>query len=160
MTYVSTSYLVLYTKTARILRQSQHNQPPGHSRVEARGRKEKALEGERAAAKADCLVEKFGDVDYQIKKIRVEGLQSLILKNHVDAIKTRVDAIWTQIELMQQMESVYVRRMGQDKYNDIIVSLINQLPLMDASTDFSVTAQSSSNNELPGRGVSILESPF
>jgi hypothetical protein len=115
-------------------------QPPGHSRVEARGRKEKALEGKRAAAKADRPVEKFGDVVHQIKKIRVEGLQSLVLKNRVDAIKTRVDAIRTQIELMQQMESVYVRRMGQDKYDDMIVSLINQLPSMDASTDFSVTA--------------------
>ncbi len=61
---------------------------------------------------------------------------------------------------MQQMESVYVRRMGQDKYDEMILSLINQLPSMDASTDFSVTARSSSNNESPGGGVSILESPF
>ncbi len=135
-------------------------QPPGYSRVEARGRKEKALEGERAATKADRPVKKFGDVDHQIKKIRVEGLQSLVLKNRADVIKTRVNAIRTQIELMQQMESVYARRMGQDKYDDMIVSLINQLPLMDASTDFSVTARSSSNNELPGGGVSILESHF
>ncbi len=44
-------------------------QPPGHTRVEARGRKEKALEGDREAAKADILVEKYGDVDHQIKKI-------------------------------------------------------------------------------------------
>ena len=66
-------------------------QPPGHSRVEARGRKEKALEVERAVAKADRPVEKLGDVDHQIKKIRVEGLQSLVLTNRADAIKTRVD---------------------------------------------------------------------
>jgi hypothetical protein len=135
-------------------------QPPGHSRVEARGRKEKALEVERAVAKADRPVEKLGDVDHQIKKIRVEGLQSLVLKNCVDAIKTRVDAIRTQIELMHQMESIYVRRMGQDKYNDMIVSLINQLPSMDASAHLSVTERSSSNAEPPGAGVSILESPF
>jgi hypothetical protein len=140
MTCVSTSYLVLYTKTTRISGQSQTQQPPGHSRDEARGRKEKALEGERSAAKADRPVEKFGDVDHQIKKIRVEGLQSLVLKNRADAIKTRVNAIRTQIELMQQMESVCVRRMEQDKYNAMIVSLINQLPLIDASMDFSVTA--------------------
>ncbi len=44
-------------------------QPPGHTCIEARGRKEKALEGERAAANADCPVEKYGDVDHQIKKI-------------------------------------------------------------------------------------------
>ena len=131
-------------------------QPPGHLRVEARDRKEKALEGERAVAKADCPVKKFGDVDHQIRKIKVEGLQSLVLKNCVDAIKTRVNAIRTQIELMQQMERIYVRRMGQDKYDAMIVLLINQLPSMDASTDFSVTAGSSSNTESPGGGVSIL----
>ena len=103
-------------------------QPPGHSRIEARGRKEKALEVERAVAKADRPVEKYGDVDHQLKKIRVEGMQSQVLKNRVDAIRTNVDAIRTQIELMQKTESVYVRKMGQSKYNDMIVSLINQLP--------------------------------
>jgi hypothetical protein len=103
-------------------------QPPGHSRIEARGRKEKALEVERAVAKADRPVEKYGDVDHQLKKIRVEGMQSQVLKNRVDAIKTNVDAIRIQIKLMQKMESVYVRKMGQSKYDDMIVSLINQLP--------------------------------
>jgi len=67
-------------------------------------------------------------VDHQLKKIRVEGMQSQVLKNRVDAIKMNVDAIRIQIELMQKMESVYVRKMGQSKYNDMIVSLINQLP--------------------------------
>mgnify|MGYP006195510059 FL=1 len=103
-------------------------QPPGHSCIEARGRKEKALEVERAVAKADRPVEKYGDVDHQLKKIRVEGMQSQVLKNRVDAIKMNVDAIRTQIELMQKMESIYVRKMGQSKYDDMIVSLINQLP--------------------------------
>ncbi len=45
-------------------------------------------------------------MDHQLKKIRVEGMQSQVLKNRVDAIKTNVDAIRTQIELMQKMESV------------------------------------------------------
>ena len=103
-------------------------QPPGHSRIEVRGRKEMALEVESAVAKADRPVEKFGDVDHQLKKIRVEGMQSQVLKNRVDAIKTNVDAIRIKIELMQKMESVYVRKMGQSKYDDMIVSLINQLP--------------------------------
>ncbi len=129
------------------------HQPPGHSCVEARGRKEKALEGERAVAKADRQVEKYGDVDHQIKKIRVEGMQSQVL-NHADVIKTQVDAIITQIKIMQQMESVYVRRMGQDKYDDMIDSLINQLPSMTSFRDFSVTATYSA------RGVSTLVAPF
>jgi len=43
-------------------------QPPGHSRLETRGRKEKALEVECTVAKADRPVEKYGDVDHQLKK--------------------------------------------------------------------------------------------
>ena len=82
------------------------HQPPGHLRVEARHREEKALEGKLAVANADCPVEKFGDVDHQIEKIRVEGLKSLVLKYQAVGIKTCVDAIRTQIELMQQMESI------------------------------------------------------
>ncbi len=34
----------------------------------------------------------------------MEGLQLQVAKNCVDAIKTRVDAIRVQIEMMQQME--------------------------------------------------------
>ena len=86
-------------------------------------------------------------MDHQLKKVRVEGMQSPVLKNRADAIKTNVDAIRTQIELMQQMESVYVRKMGQTKYDDTIVLLINQLPSMKSPIDFSVTTTSSANPE-------------
>ncbi len=75
------------------------HQPPGHSRVEARESKDKALEGERAAAKADCPVKKYKDIDHKLKKVRVEGLQSQVAKNRADAIKTRVDAVRAQIEI-------------------------------------------------------------
>ena len=93
-------------------------------------------------------------MDHQLKKIRVEGMQSQVLKNRADAIKTNVDAIRTQIELMQQMERVYVRKMGQSKYDDMV------LPSMKSSIDFSETATSSANPESPDGGVSTLESPF
>ena len=70
-------------------------------------------------------------------------------------------SIRSQIELMQQMENVYVRKMGQTKYDDMIVSLINQLPSMKSSIDFSDTNTSSSGGpESPYRDVSTLESPF
>jgi hypothetical protein len=135
-------------------------QPPGHTPVEARGRKEKALEDERAAAKADRPVEKYGDIDHQIKKIQMEGMQLQVLKNRADAIRISVDAIRTQIELLKQMEGVYVRRMGQEKYDNMIVLLMNQLPGMEMSVDHSVEATSSTNEELENREVSMLESPF
>jgi len=99
-------------------------------------------------------------VEHQLKKNRVEGMQSQVLKNRADAIKTNVDSIRSQIELMQQMENVYVLKMGQTKYDGMIVSLINQLPSMKSSIDFSETTTSSGNSELPDEGVSTLESPF
>ncbi len=91
----------------------------------------------------------------------MEGLQSQVAKNRADAIKTRVDAIRAQIEMMQQMESVYVRKMGQDKYDDMIVLLMNQMPGMETTLDISMTAASSADEELPESGVlSMMESPF
>jgi hypothetical protein len=136
-------------------------QPPGHSCIEARKRKEKALGGKQAAAKADCPVEKYGNVDHQLKKVQVEGLQLQVAKNCADAVKTCVDAIRAQIEMMQQMESIYVRKMGQDKYDNMIVLLMNQMPGMETTTDISVTVALSANEELPDSGVSsMMESPF
>ncbi len=137
------------------------HRPPGHLRIEARERKEKVLEGKRAAAKADCPVENYSDVDHQLKKVQVEGLQSQVVKNCADAIKMRVDAVRAQIETMQQMESVYVRKMGQNKYDDMIVLLMNQMPGMEHSIDISVAA-ASANEKSPNSGVSSLlgESPF
>ncbi len=38
---------------------------------------------EWAVAKANCPVEKYGDVDHQIKKARVEGMKSQVEKNIV-----------------------------------------------------------------------------
>jgi hypothetical protein len=68
------SYFIQKDNKGITMRPTQ--QPPGHSRDEARGRKERALEGERAVAKADRPVEKYGDMDQQITKIGVEGMQS------------------------------------------------------------------------------------
>jgi hypothetical protein len=105
MTFVSTSYLASSTKTTRTFRRSQHS-----NLLATRALRQGS--GKRRHWRADRPVEKYGDVDHQLKKIRVEGMQSQVLKNRADAIKTNVDAIRTQIELMQQMESVYVWKMS------------------------------------------------
>jgi hypothetical protein len=118
------------------------------------------LEEERAAAKADCPVKKYDDVDHQIKKIRMEGIQSQLLKNHADAIRMRADAIMMQNELLKQMKGVYVWRMGQEKYDNMIALLMNQMPGMETSVDHSVEATMSTNEELENREVSLLELPF
>ena len=157
MNHDSCKYILscLVHKDNRDITTKPMHQPPGHSCVEAKERKEKALEGKRAAAKADCLVEKYGDLDHQLKKVRVERLQSQVAKNCADPVKTHVDAVRMQIEMMQQMESVYVWKMGQDKYDDMIVFLMNQMPRMEHFIDISVAA-ASANEKSPTSGVSLL----
>jgi hypothetical protein len=72
-----------------------------------------------------------------------------------------VDAIRAQIEMMQQMESVYVQKMKQDKYDDMIVSLMNQMPGMETTLNISMTAALSADEESPDTGVLLMmESPF
>ncbi len=90
----------------------------------------------------------------------MEGMQLQVLKNHADVIRTRVDATRMQIELLKQMEDVSVRRMGQDKYDNMIDSLMNQMPVMEPSVDFSVAATLPTNEELKNGEVSMLELPF
>jgi hypothetical protein len=89
----------------------------------------------------------------------MEGIQLQVLKNRADAIRMRVDAIRTQIELLKQMEGVYVRRMEQEMYDNMIVLLMNQMPGMETSVDLSMAATLSTNKEL-NREVSTMESPF
>ncbi len=68
--------------------------------------------------------------------MKVAGLQSVVKKNQVDAIVS-------QIDVMQRMKDVYVKIMGQEKYDEKIVTLMNQMPGMDRSTNHSVSAMQS-----------------
>ena len=89
-------------------------QPPGPTREAVRNKKTKETAKERSAAKAQrpigvvqhdgtVAVEKYGDVDHQSKKAKVDGMRSVIDKN-------RVDAIMSQISVMHGLEEVYVGR--------------------------------------------------
>ena len=68
-------------------------------------------------------MEKYGDVDHQSKKAKVDGMRSVIDKN-------RVDAIMSQISVMRGLEEVYVGRMGRNEYKRLLVNLANQMPGM------------------------------
>jgi hypothetical protein len=92
-------------------------------------------------------VERYGDVDHQMKKVKVAGLQSVVKKNQVDAIVS-------QIDMIQRMKDVYVKIMGQEKYDKKIVPLMNQMPGMDRSSDHSISAMQSLHGSLD---ISILE---
>jgi hypothetical protein len=49
-------------------------QPPGHTREGARDRRARALEEERAVQKANWPMERYGDVDHQMKKSEGGGV--------------------------------------------------------------------------------------
>jgi uncharacterized protein YlbG (UPF0298 family) len=74
------------------------------------------------------VVEKYGDIDHQSKKAKVDGMGSVIDKN-------RVDATMSQISVMRGLEEIYVGRMGKDEYELRLVDLANQMPGMMEQTN-------------------------
>ena len=110
--------------------------PPGPTRALVREMAQLSTLRERVAAnEQQCLVttnniqqgngsvdiERDGEVEYQSKKAKVDGMRSVIDKN-------RVDAIMTQITVMRSLEEVYVKRLGRDEYERQLVNLANQMP--------------------------------
>ncbi len=75
--------------------------------------------------KATGSVSLSDDVEHEAKKARVDGMQSVIDKN-------KVEAITAQIALVRQLEDVYFSRMGRDRYELQLVNLVNQMPGMIA----------------------------
>jgi len=88
--------------------------------LEARDAKSKALVTERAVAKSDRPVEKYGDVDHQLKKVRLSGMQA-------HAEKIMVDTISTQIKNLKENADVYKSAHGEKTYNELLVSLISKM---------------------------------
>ena len=129
---------VLVHKDNKDLSTRPAKQPPGPTRAAVREKKTKETEKERSAAKAQrpikvvqpdgmVAVEKYGDVDHQAKKAKVDGMRSVIDKN-------RVDAIMSQISVMRGLEEIYVGRMGREEYERRLVNLVNQMPGMIEKT--------------------------
>ena len=88
--------------------------------MEARYAKSKTLATERAIAKSDRPVEKYGDVDHQLKKVRLSGMQA-----HAETIM--VDTIITQIKNLKENADVYKSVHGEKTYNELLVSLISKM---------------------------------
>jgi hypothetical protein len=95
-------------------------QPAGKSRVVAREARAKAIEDKRAFAKSKRPVEKYGDIDHQMKKARVVGTQA-------HAEKILVDTIQTQIKIFRENADVYKSIHGEQGYNKLLVGLINKI---------------------------------
>ena len=132
---------VLVHKDNKDISTKPTKQPPGPTRTEVRENKTKEIAKERLAAKAQrpievlqadgtVAVEKYGDVEHQTKKAKVDGMRSVIDKN-------RIDGIMSQISVMRGLEDIYVARMGRDEYERRLVNLANQMPgmtMMDEET--------------------------
>jgi hypothetical protein len=95
-------------------------QPAGKSWVAAREAKAKAIGEERALAKSDMPVEKNGDIDHQMKKAQVVGMQA-------HAEKILVDTIQIQVKNLRENADVYKSIHGEQGYNELLVSLINKI---------------------------------
>ena len=122
MTNHSCKYLLccLVRKDCKDINTQPCQQPPGNTRKAARKEKTTAIELERSVAKLDRPVEKYGDVDYQLKKVRLSGMQA-------HAEKIIVDTISTQIKNLKENADVYKSVHGESVYNNLLVSLISKM---------------------------------
>ena len=93
--------------------------PGGKTRETARKDKFEALVEARASAKVNRPVT-YGDVEYQMKKARVEGMASQIDRNKIANINE-------QIKMMRDQEEMFVSAYGEDTYRSMILGLMNGL---------------------------------
>ena len=114
---------VLVHKDNKDILSSPTRLPVGDTCDSARKKKEKELAEVRRAAKADRPVEKYGDVDHQMKKVRIDGMRSQVEKNIVDLIVS-------QINVMRDNADIYKAMFGEEKYREKIAQLMNKMPGM------------------------------
>ena len=94
--------------------------PGGKTREMARKDKSDSLIEARAVAKVNRPVT-YGDVEYQMKKARVDGMASQIDRNKIANINE-------QIKMMRDQEEMFVSAYGEDTYRAMILGLMNGLP--------------------------------
>ena len=114
---------VLVHKDNKDISSSPTRLPAGDTRSSAREKKGKELADVRRAAKADRPVEKYGDVDQQMKKVRLDGFRSQVEKNIVESIVS-------QINVMRDNADIYKAMFGEEKYREKIAQLMNKMPGM------------------------------
>ena len=122
LTHPSCKYLLccLVCKDCKNINTKPCEQPSCRTRVVAMDAKTKALVVDRAIVKLDKPVEKYGDVDHQLKKVRLSGMQA-------HAEKIMVDTISTQIKNLKKNADVYKSVHGEKGYNELLVSLISKM---------------------------------
>jgi len=96
--------------------------PAGHTRKQARANSRAVLAKEREESKAEQIVggERYGDVEHQLKKVRVVGMQA-------QAEKISIETIQTKLKLLRENANVYKSMHGEGLYNKMVVDLINKM---------------------------------
>ncbi len=102
--------------------------PAGPKHKDIREAKRRSVEKERADARRMLMMEVSGgnvlslsekeNVDHEAKKVKIDGMRSVI------GLK-KIEAISTQIAVMERLENVYVARMGREAYERKLVNLVN-----------------------------------
>jgi hypothetical protein len=94
--------------------------PPGRTVAAMRLEKAGEITEARAAAKTARLLT-HGDIEYNMKKARIEGMNSQIDKNNIANI-------FEQIKMMKDQEEMLVMAYGRDTYKSMVLGLMNGLP--------------------------------
>jgi hypothetical protein len=96
--------------------------PAGHAHKVARANSRVALAKEREESRAERIVggEQYGDVEHQLKKTRVVGMQA-------QAEKISIDTIQTKLKLLRENADVYKVMHGEELYNKMVVDLLNKM---------------------------------
>ena len=96
--------------------------PAGHTRKKARANSREVLANEREESKTERIIggERYGDVEQQLKKARVVGMQA-------QAEKILVETIQTKLKLLRENADVYKSMHGEEVYNKMVVDLINKM---------------------------------
>ena len=93
------NYVSIFLQSSSTSSSSPTRLPPGDTHKDAREKKVKELADVRMAAKAERPVEKNGDVDHQMKKVRVDGMRSQVEKNIVKWIVSQINVMRDNAEI-------------------------------------------------------------
>ncbi len=96
--------------------------PAGNTRKEARANSWAVLANKREESWAKCIVggEQYGDVEHQLKKARVVGMQA-------QAKKISIETIQMKLKLLRENTNVYKSMHGVELYNRMVVDLLNKM---------------------------------
>jgi len=96
--------------------------PAGGTRKDIRANSREVLGKERRIAKEDRIVggERYGDVEHQLKKARVVGMEA-------QAAKLNVETIQAKLMLMKEHKDLYQATHGEEGYNKMVVELLNKM---------------------------------